>query len=300
MGSKGISGKGRDYYSIPWAIANLDEAIQAVNDFVDESTLPYIDFLIDDSRRIVSTVFNEARRLAYGQNSNVVVRQTLRLWVAARFLEGGWRCAGEDMLGADKMSPSWRSKDNIALPPYIDFQFASIITEKILGPLSRDVLKSLEKLVLKNQAKNWFTIFLVVFILMHSYELILQHEVAFTTRRKYPLKYYDMKLIRGYQSGAKTLLAHFHYVNKGNIPFQPQFDWNSPINKHMADLSEDELRIVTQVSNEVSEKSGVLQKASTTDKYEEPFWFVGQVFDKSWDPRITCEHSPPLETNDET
>ncbi|KAG8157855.1 hypothetical protein KVR01_012127 [Diaporthe batatas] len=152
------------------------------------------------------------------------------------------------------MSPSWRTKDNIALPPYIDFQFSAIIMERILGPLSRDVLKGLENLVLKNQAKKWFTIFLVVFILMHSYELILQHEVAFTTRRLYPDKYYDMKLIRGYQSGAKTLVAHFHYVNKGNIPFQPQFDWNSPINKHMADLSEDELCTVTQISHEVSEK----------------------------------------------
>ncbi|KAI0487356.1 hypothetical protein F4859DRAFT_525508 [Xylaria cf. heliscus] len=55
------------------------------------------------------------------------------------------------MLSAEKMSPSWRPKDNIAFPPYVDFQFASIITEKSLGPPSLDVLKSFENLVLKNQ-----------------------------------------------------------------------------------------------------------------------------------------------------
>lgn len=93
----------------------------------------------------------------------------------------------------------------------------------------------------------------------------------------------------------------------------------------MADLSEDELCTVTKVTHEVSPKckwpsllsamtvllllrepanqssptAELLQSASTTDKYEEPFWFIGQVFDKSWDRRITCEHSPPLEADNE-
>jgi hypothetical protein len=119
----------------------------------------------------------------------MLVRDSLRFWTAARFLEGGWRCCGEDKLGAEMIpSPSWRPKDEIALPPYIDYQFASILVEKILPSLSKAILKTLDTLIKKNQASSWYSIFLTIFILMHSFELILIHEVNFTKRRGYPVQ----------------------------------------------------------------------------------------------------------------
>lgn len=104
-------------------------------------------------------------------------------------MEDGWRYAAHDKLGAEEISPPRRSKDNVALPPYIAFQFTSILMEKVLQPLSREVLKGLEVLAMKNQPSNWFTIFLVVFIPMHSFEPILKHEVDFTKRRQHPVSY---------------------------------------------------------------------------------------------------------------
>jgi hypothetical protein len=48
-----------------------------------------------------------------------------------------------------------------------------------------------------------------------------------------------MELIDAMNSGAKTLLAHFHILNKGNIPFQPDFDWMAS-NRKIAEFSEED------------------------------------------------------------
>ncbi len=65
-----------------------------------------------------------------------------------------------------------------------------------------------------------------------------------------------MAAVRGYLSGAKTLLAHFHFVNKGHIPFEPNFDWTSPVNKRMADLTDEQIRFVQGVADEAT-RNGV-------------------------------------------
>lgn len=109
--------------------------------------------------------------------------QTLRFWTAARFIEGGWRCTGEDKLGAESVSPPWRSKDNISLPPYLDYELSSIFMERILRPLELAVLGGLARMVGENKPGDWFTIVVVIVILMHSFELILQHETLYTHKR---------------------------------------------------------------------------------------------------------------------
>lgn len=203
---KGVGGKGRNYYSIPWAVADLGKAIKNIYTFIDESVPTYTARAVGSSDSLVSRIFREARRLAYSSTSvsketmlytrkphilnrlqNTLVRDTLRFWTAARFLEGGWRSCGEDKFGAEKISPPWRPKDEIALPPYIDYQFASILMEKVLAPVSERVLKRLDTLIKKRQPSDWYSIFLSIFILMHSFELIMAHEVQFTKRRNYPV-----------------------------------------------------------------------------------------------------------------
>ena len=117
--------------------------------------------------------------------------QTLRFWTAARFIEGGWRCTGDDKLGAEALSPPWRPKDSISLPPYVDYQLGSIFMEKILKPLEVAVLSSLAKTVSENKAGDWFTIVVVMVILMHSFEMIFDHETTYTRRREIPVSLTD-------------------------------------------------------------------------------------------------------------
>jgi hypothetical protein len=50
-----------------------------------------------------------------------------------------------------------------------------------------------------------------------------------------------MTTINATQSRSKSLLAHFHYICKGNMPFQPGFDWASASALKMAQLDRDQV-----------------------------------------------------------
>jgi hypothetical protein len=57
--------KGRSMYSVPWAIADGDRATIAINKFLDECKVLYLNSLLDDSDELVWDVFHSAIRIAY-------------------------------------------------------------------------------------------------------------------------------------------------------------------------------------------------------------------------------------------
>ena len=65
------------------------------------------------------------------------------------------------------------------------------------------------------------------------------------------VRYADMNRVRAMHSGAKTLLAHFHYVCKGNFPFRQDFDWTLATNQRMAELDPEQLRFVQGLVDEL-------------------------------------------------
>jgi hypothetical protein len=56
--------KGRSMYAVPWAIANVDDAVKAINAYVDESIGLYLDAILDDTDGLVWSVFHAAYRLS--------------------------------------------------------------------------------------------------------------------------------------------------------------------------------------------------------------------------------------------
>jgi hypothetical protein len=67
----------------------------------------------------------------------------IRLWVACRFLEGRWRCCGDETLGAESLSHRYERDPIIAVPPFVNYQIAAVFTERVLEPLRVTVLKQL-------------------------------------------------------------------------------------------------------------------------------------------------------------
>lgn len=69
-----------------------------------------------------------------------------------------------------------------------------------------------------------------------------------------------MPLVRGILSGAKTLLAHFHYVNNGQYPFE--LDWSADAVQSMvakfAKLDYDQREFVGYLAREARKKSRLL------------------------------------------
>ena len=205
-----------------------------------------------------------------------MLQKTLRLWVACRFIESKWRCwAADGRQDSDLYNaPKDPFYDWDSLPSYLDYQIASIIIHRVLGPLRKDVLRELQGTFNVHSPKDWYVSFLTAFILLQNYEMQMNFQRQFASRRKSrvsvpsrldcclradrifdgQVQYLDMPLVRATNSGAKTILAHFHYCYKGQQLFSEEFDWESPKVRRMARLDPEQTSFMAQCRNFVVEK----------------------------------------------
>ncbi len=190
-----------------------------------------------------------------------MLRKTLRLWVACRFIESKWRCwsesgwADSEIRAMNPQDPFYNDLDS--LPPYIDYQIASIIIQRILDPLRKDVLRDLQKTFNTHSPRDWFATFLTSFILLQNYEMQILFQRQFAERRRANVQYLDMPLVRATNSGAKTILAHFHYCYKGQQLFTAGFDWSAPRVRRMAKLDAEQSAFMAQC-RDVAVQRGML------------------------------------------
>ena len=68
------------------------------------------------------------------------------------------------------------------------------------------------------------------------------------------VQYLDMPLVRATNSGAKTILAHFHYCYKGQKLFTQGFDWNAQRVRRMARLDVEQTDFMGQCRDNVVKK----------------------------------------------
>ncbi len=73
--------------------------------------------------------------------------------------------------------------------------------------------------------------------------------------------YLDMPLVRATNSGAKTILAHFHYCYKGQKLFTDGFDWSAPKVQRMARLDPEQTAFMAQCRDAVVKKGDSSQSA---------------------------------------
>jgi len=186
-----LDSRGRSIYAVPWALADAAGACSSVNAYIDQSMDAYLDRYSQDFDDITRLVFGAVRNYSRAANreDSSLFGDLLRFWTVARFIEGGWRCEGPEKLDADRLPDPLNSPQVVAPPPYIDFQLAAVIMQLVLKPLQERILKALDKLVLTGRIRNWFRIFLVIFVLLQGYELAFAHEVAWTRKRQYPVSW---------------------------------------------------------------------------------------------------------------
>jgi hypothetical protein len=98
----------------------------------------------------------------------------LQLWVAVRTASRSERICGEETLG---MMPQMEDRacsnfGTILLPPVMTAQIQIVVSARILSPLKQKVLDRLQNLVQANKPRSWFTIYLCIFLLLHSCALL--------------------------------------------------------------------------------------------------------------------------------
>ncbi|KAK4238377.1 hypothetical protein C8A03DRAFT_43887 [Achaetomium macrosporum] len=226
--SRDLDLKGRPMYAVPWAIADPEAVVEAITEYIDRATRAYLAAYLDDTDALVWNIFEVAYRASVFPVPNEMLQKTLRLWVACRFIESKWRCwsesgwADSEIRETNPQDPFYRDLDS--LPPYIDYQIASIIIHRILGPLRKDVLRELQSTFNTHNPKDWFATFLTSFILLQNYEMQMLFQRQFAARRR-----------------ARQL-------------FSPGFDWNSPRVRRMARLDPEQTQFMAQCRDVVVKK----------------------------------------------
>jgi hypothetical protein len=98
----------------------------------------------------------------------------LRLWVAVRTGSRSERICGEETLGMEPQleDDACSNFGTILLPPVMTAQLQVVVVTTVLQPLKQTVLERLQNLIHANKPRSWFTIYLCIFILLHSCALL--------------------------------------------------------------------------------------------------------------------------------
>jgi len=88
------------------------------------------------------------------------------------------RICSEEKLGMvpQQFDPAAPNFNQVLVPPVMSAQIELIMTAMVLLPLKKAVLTQLQELIKANRARSWFTIYLCLFVLLHSCALLTSFE----------------------------------------------------------------------------------------------------------------------------
>ncbi|KAI1484581.1 hypothetical protein F5X96DRAFT_431618, partial [Biscogniauxia mediterranea] len=172
-------------YSIPaYGIANMKEAAASIQRMVEREVVNYLVAFVgaDSTDPIIwetyATAFRRASTAPTPQERTLLFN-TFRLWAFCRNISSPEHNIGEEKLGKRQSDdPSGQSHSKFPeCGPVIAAQLECIYYTQFLRPLSKNVLRTLMSLLTTRDKKYWFTIYLVIFMLLHSCSMITQRDM---------------------------------------------------------------------------------------------------------------------------
>jgi len=214
-----------------------------------------------------------------------------RLWVTCRLCSNPVHICGEETLGGRAVYSNGVSlhEGKVPMPLLMTAQFECINYTTFLRPWSRQVLRRLNELVLAKKREYWFTIYLTLFVLLHSCSMMTRRDEEFARQFGVRDKYANPESIRAHHAGVQTMLAHFHFINKGVIPFSLP---HTARGKHelakAANLTEEQLEFVRRTSLMVApgtERAARMRYVREMDLAGDDLYWVSMLYDEDWKPR---------------
>ncbi|KEZ43459.1 hypothetical protein SAPIO_CDS4651 [Scedosporium apiospermum] len=165
----------------PYAIHNMKETADAISKFVDANTETFISHYVDREEELLWNTYWKAydhiRETRIPEERKLLI-SVLRLWVAARMESKQERISSAEVLGMTPQDwdPKASNYGKYLVPPVMQAQIELLTTRAVMIPMKDMVLKQLQTLVEKNQVRSWFTVYLAIFILLHSCAMLTRAE----------------------------------------------------------------------------------------------------------------------------
>ncbi|KAI1489816.1 hypothetical protein F5X96DRAFT_591589 [Biscogniauxia mediterranea] len=278
-----------------YALNSMEKTARMLEKFIDANVATYINGVAGSLNPLFWQTYQFAFRYigeAKTPEERKLLANTFRLWVGCRKTSNPHRICGNDKLGGEIVNdPDSLFHNVVPMPVIMISQMECIMYTTNLRPMSKQVLHDLNVMVRQNKRKYWLTIYLTMFILLHSCSLITRRD--WETARQYDMReeFANPESIRKHHSGAEVMLAHFHYLNKGVHPFGM---CNAATHRRelarAAELGEDEVKFVWDTSRRVNETElkDKIKEVRAARNFGHDLYWVSQLYDEVWKPGPTA------------
>ncbi|AEO71828.1 uncharacterized protein THITE_2031104, partial [Thermothielavioides terrestris NRRL 8126] len=281
-----------------YALADMEKSAAVLQAFIQDNIARYICGTVGQSDELIWQTYFFAFRHAHSARVGIytpaereLVLNAFRFWVACRKTSNPEHILGDDKLGGDPVDdPSSVFYGRVPMPVIMIAQMECILYSRVLRPVHKKLLDQLNFLVKENKRQYWLTLYLTLFILLHSCAMVSRRD--WETARQYNLRdeYCNHESISKHQSGVNVMLAHFHYLNKGVHPFRMTYD-AAGLRKlsNAAELNDTQLAFVKLTSHLLREPSRVAEIASVRARrdFNHDLYWVAQLYEENWVPGPT-------------
>ncbi|KAK0657484.1 hypothetical protein B0T16DRAFT_452940 [Cercophora newfieldiana] len=273
----------------PFAIVDMESAKSAFDDYIKAGLRDCCERLLGPGKLLWET-YALAIKLMGSPSTNESERKllisTLDLWMSVRLTTKSFEIVGKDTLGMpqnliqDKKNPL---HGKIPLPPVMGAQIDSVLIHQIQPQLRRKTLEELQKMTQDKKQKTWLTTYLVTFILLHNIALITKHDADYAKKHGMKRRFAREDNVKEYNLGANTLLAYFHYCNKGIYPFSGECKDQDL--QSLAELDDEAVAFVKYTRQFASENNRRWQGLWDEEDFVDEYYYVSQLFEQNWQPR---------------
>ncbi|KAI8951199.1 hypothetical protein F4801DRAFT_601485 [Xylaria longipes] len=205
-------------------------------------------------------------------------RNYFRLWLASRFTLGSAYVAA----GYENLEASTPPCERQFVSRMITAQFDSIGYNHVLVKLKREVLDELWLLMQKRTDTTFFTVYLIVFMMLHEISVACQDRRR--RAKEQGLKtYYDLEDVTAkIKHGADIILGHWHYY-KGDL--DPLTNSEATMTRQFGAESVEEIRTLMATRQKYEQMK---KKPQDEIDWEDPLNLVSQMFERDWRPVQSC------------
>ncbi|RPA79607.1 hypothetical protein BJ508DRAFT_211060 [Ascobolus immersus RN42] len=272
------------YETGPYAVVNIEQTKKAFENYIDENMGCYLESCLEGSRPIVVTTFATALNSIDFPKSQLI-KDCLRLFVAARFIEDSWRMCGPETLNCQpELDPTSPYFDRIPVTPILDFQIDAICINLILKPLRSKVLNMLQNKILTTKPdQDWMEIKIATFILLTNIEWTVRHDNYFARLHSMQTRFSNRQFIEDAFNSGRNLLWHFRAVAGGGVPFFLDYKEGETKPAREGSGLGDQVKYVQKIKQLVHEEHR-LARLRTENNYEAEMYWTSQMLQPDWQP----------------
>ncbi|KAL1842571.1 hypothetical protein VTJ49DRAFT_4854 [Mycothermus thermophilus] len=274
----------------PYAIMNMREAAKSMGTALEKNVANYINALIDLRKGVEQTLlwgtyYHAFRHMSRAKTSEerALLADAFRLWMFCRQSSHPDRLVGDEYLGMRQVDdPQSPFKDQVTSPPVLGAQLECIMYTCFLRPLRNQVLDRLVALIQEHHHRVWYTVYLVMFILLHSCSMITNRDHVYATRVGLRSQFANTESIYGLMHGANILLVNFHAAMQGSMPFRLIQDGRLSEVVEKAELTAEQVDFIAwtvSLSTALREKWNEVREKQ--DRCHDFYW-VSQLYDGKW------------------